>query len=675
MNVSSERNNGFGGTVLFAALALIARVPVEVVAAPVGTAFTYQGQLKEGGVPVDGTADFQFTLWDAVGSGDPPTGGTQVGGVQAINALPVTAGLFTVALNAAGEFGPSAFNGDDRWLEVHVNGTPLTPRQPITSTPYAETALSTVGVDGHSLDAADGNPTDALFVDNAGKVGIGTNTPFGKLDVRDEGRFLAHLEGPSTLGAWLNIKSSTPSGSQWGILSSSTDNGEGPGDLVFYDWTTGQTRMDIDGPTGNVGIGTTSPDNKLHVMKGSAGAVTGHANAPLVVENSATAYINLLTPDANERGILFGSPTAGATAGGIIYNAAGTLEGLQFRTGGNSTKMVINASGGVGIGTTTPVNKLDVEGGAAIGAAYSGLSAAPTSGLIVEGNVGIGVTGPLVKLSVSGMNAGVAIFNRTGTDGTVIGINNDSVQAGSISVAGATVSYNAFTGSHYAWSDATHQPGQLVSMTGRNRRYEDRPDAEVMYGIRTTSLANAPACLGVYMNPEEPSKAAGPDNPLLVAAVGNGDLCVVDRGGDIQPGDYLISSEVPGCAMKDDPARFAVGHVVARAAERVEWAKVHADNRGVRRAKISMLFGNFVRMGSVEAMNARMDLLQRELENVRAEKDAAIAELKVRLARLESGVPAVSAVVIPNKRRNVTAHSAVARYRSLLVAAKQCQRP
>ena len=42
-------------------------------AEPAGTGFTYQGQLKEAGVPVSGTCDFEFTLWDAW------SGGAQVG--------------------------------------------------------------------------------------------------------------------------------------------------------------------------------------------------------------------------------------------------------------------------------------------------------------------------------------------------------------------------------------------------------------------------------------------------------------------------------------------------------------------------------------------------------------------------------------------------------------------
>ena len=54
----------------------------------------------------------------------------------------------------------------------------------------------------------------------------------------------------------------------------------------------------------------------------------------------------------------------------------------------------------VGIGTTSPANKLDVEGGVAVGAAYSGAETAPSNGMIIEGNVGIGTTGPSGKLSI-----------------------------------------------------------------------------------------------------------------------------------------------------------------------------------------------------------------------------------------------------------------------------------
>jgi len=70
----------------------------------------------------------------------------------------------------------------------------------------------------------------------------------------------------------------------------------------------------------------------------------------------------------------------------------------------DSGKLYINdSSGNVGIGTTTPQNKLDVEGGAVIGATYSGTNAASSNGLLVEGNVGIGTTNPgSFKLNVQG---------------------------------------------------------------------------------------------------------------------------------------------------------------------------------------------------------------------------------------------------------------------------------
>lgn len=116
-----------------------------------GTAFTYQGQLKQAGVPVNDTCVIEFRLFDA--STTPP--GNPVGDpvrFDGVGTNPPTVsvinGLFTVELNAGGEFGADAFIGDARWLEVMVccdpddctnpaNFTRLHPRQELTPTPYA----------------------------------------------------------------------------------------------------------------------------------------------------------------------------------------------------------------------------------------------------------------------------------------------------------------------------------------------------------------------------------------------------------------------------------------------------------------------------------------------------------------------------------------------------------
>ncbi|MCX7839433.1 MAG: hypothetical protein N2559_08275, partial [Anaerolineae bacterium] len=102
--------------------------------AALGTAFTYQGQLKSGGNPVNGACDFQFSLWDAA------TSGTQIGTTQTATSVSVASGLFTLPL----DFGTNAFNGEARWLEIGVrcptgsgSYTTLTPRQPLTPAPYA----------------------------------------------------------------------------------------------------------------------------------------------------------------------------------------------------------------------------------------------------------------------------------------------------------------------------------------------------------------------------------------------------------------------------------------------------------------------------------------------------------------------------------------------------------
>ncbi len=106
------------------------------------------------------------------------------------------------------------------------------------------------------------------------------------------------------------------------------------------------------GTAQNVGIGTTNPLAKLHIVTG----LSGFPSTPLpgvTVEGSSNTYINFLTPNASESGVIFGR-AADALSGGIVYNNNNNFNGLQFRTNGNQTRMVIDNAGNIGIGTLTP---------------------------------------------------------------------------------------------------------------------------------------------------------------------------------------------------------------------------------------------------------------------------------------------------------------------------------
>ena len=130
-----------------------------------GTAFNYQGWLSDGGAPANGAYDLTFTLFDA------PSGGAIVGTSNVVHDLGITNGLFNVAL----DFGGASFDGGARWLEIAVRPgasadgyTNVSPRQPITATPYAIRALNFSGAISNAQLA--GTYGSAVNISNAANV-------------------------------------------------------------------------------------------------------------------------------------------------------------------------------------------------------------------------------------------------------------------------------------------------------------------------------------------------------------------------------------------------------------------------------------------------------------------------------------------------------------------------
>ena len=134
--------------------------------ASLGSAFTYQGQLKKDGSPINGACDFQFSLYDT------SSGGTQIASPQTVTGVSVSNGLFTTQI----DFGSGAFNGDARWLQIavkcagDVDFVTLSQRQPLTPAPYALFSKSAPwsGLSGVPAGFADGVDNDTTYTAGIG---------------------------------------------------------------------------------------------------------------------------------------------------------------------------------------------------------------------------------------------------------------------------------------------------------------------------------------------------------------------------------------------------------------------------------------------------------------------------------------------------------------------------
>ncbi|MBL4647649.1 MAG: hypothetical protein JKY13_01620, partial [Gammaproteobacteria bacterium] len=227
---------------------------------------------------------------------------------------------------------------------------------------------------------------------------------------------------------------------------------------------------------GAIGVGTTTPKNKLDLAgnavigRGYAGVETALDDS-LLVEGSAgvgtATPLNQLdvagntvigstyagTTMAPTNGLLVeGNMGIGATAPSINLAIAdndtglsATTDNLSIVTAGTE-RIKVNATGQVGIGTTTPFNQLDIIGNTVIGTSYAGSVAAPSDGLLVEGSVGIGVNNPSNKLEVKGAatigNAYAGTATTAPTNGLLvegavgIGTTPDTANGVNLAVAG-----------------------------------------------------------------------------------------------------------------------------------------------------------------------------------------------------------------------------------------------
>ncbi len=158
--------------------------------AALGTAFTYQGQLKSSGSLVNGSCYLQFRLYSDAGGTALVAG--PVNGSP--NPVTVTNGLFTVQI----DFGSAAFQGDPRWMQTSVKCgsdsayTPLS-LEPVAPTPYAQFSART---SWGPIMTGNGNGLTAQSNDisGVGLEGVHTTTNnFGDLGKSSTGVFGAGL--------------------------------------------------------------------------------------------------------------------------------------------------------------------------------------------------------------------------------------------------------------------------------------------------------------------------------------------------------------------------------------------------------------------------------------------------------------------------------------------------
>jgi hypothetical protein len=217
-----------------------------------------------------------------------------------------------------------------------------------------------------------GNANNIALQGAGGNVGIGTTAFVGSIKLAVNGQ----IGGPTFSSTYLDLTGGIPElRGNGGIGFYATS-----GDHVFYGASSVE-RVRITN-VGNVGIGTSSPAAKLHTV--GDGLFSSNTNTNLTINSNGGVSILTLTTSAGTQS---------------IYGGVGGLNNMDFYTA-SGFRMRIDPTGNVGIGTSTPVGRLDVRapGPLSIDTAFRVRNSADSNNLMIingAGGIGVGTTSPL----------------------------------------------------------------------------------------------------------------------------------------------------------------------------------------------------------------------------------------------------------------------------------------
>ena len=277
-----------------------------------------------------------------------------------------------------------------------------------------------------------------------GNVGIGTNNPVykfnvdgGAIGVTGTNNYLYYAVTNSTSsGAYMMFDAQTAGGSgrKYQIGSTGSGNNPGTGCFELYDATGNATRLVVNA-SGNVGIGTNNPVYTLDV-NGTGRFAAGTLTVPTILATTTVGINTTVSPGTTPLQVFWNSSknttgwalAVGDTTGynngnsspvllSVLYNAVATGQGVvqQFGKGGaNSlfTSYQYNSGGTDKIGWT-----------------WFGVAPYTQLCMLATGNVGIGSSSPTEKLDVAGNTTVSGVMKNPGRPMSMVGKNNGDVSA------------------------------------------------------------------------------------------------------------------------------------------------------------------------------------------------------------------------------------------------------